>query len=100
MIKERLDTKYSTVDFDKYVTNYENDDLHIPDNILTVGIIVSYDMVWQKRSTGRIYDSLSGHGFIIGCSTGKVVALAVREKNVRNVRLLIKRYGQMHIIIL
>ena len=46
VIKERLGTKYSTVDVEKYVTNYENDDPNIPDDILTIGIIVSYDMGW------------------------------------------------------
>ena len=33
-------------------------------NLQHIGISISYDMGWQKRSTGRIYDSLSGHGFL------------------------------------
>ena len=80
VIKERLGNKYSTADVDKYICNFFNDDPDIPVDILTIGITVSYDMGWQKRSTGRIYDSLSGHGFMIGCSTGKVVDVAVRGK--------------------
>ena len=50
------------------------------DEIPTIPIAVSYDMGWQKRSGGRVYDSLSGHGFIIGCRTGKVVGMGVRKK--------------------
>jgi len=33
---------------------------------VTIGHTVSYDMGWSKRSTGKVYDSLSGHGFLIG----------------------------------
>ena len=29
-------------------------------------ITTSYDMGWQRRSTGRVYDSLSGHGYMVG----------------------------------
>ena len=46
----------------------------------TIAIIASYDMGWNQRATGRIYDSLSGHGFLIGCRSGKVIALGVRSK--------------------
>ena len=31
-----------------------------------VKLTVIYDMGWQKRSSGRRYDSSSGHAFIIG----------------------------------
>ena len=34
----------------------------------------------NKRSTGRIYDSLSGHGFIIGFSTNKVIGYGVSKE--------------------
>ena len=34
-------------------------------NLHHIGISISYDMGWQKRSTGRIYDSLSGHVFLL-----------------------------------
>ena len=73
VIKERLGNKYSTADVDKYICNFFNDDPDIPVDILTIGITVSYDMGWQKRSTGRIYDSLSRHGFMIGCSKAKLL---------------------------
>ena len=37
-------------------------------------------MGWNKRSTGRVYDSLSGHAFMIGCRSGKVISFGVRAK--------------------
>lgn len=37
-------------------------------------------MGWQKRSTGRLYDSLSGHGFIFGCKTGNIIGFCVKSK--------------------
>ena len=79
-IEAKLKGKYTSVEIEKYIENFINDDPDIPDDILQIGISVSYDMGWSKRSTGRVYDSLSGHGFMIGCSTGKVVAVAVRAK--------------------
>jgi hypothetical protein len=43
-------------------------------------LIVSYDMGWQKRSSGNRYDSHSGHVAAIGCKTRKPIALAVLSK--------------------
>ena len=40
---------------------------------IEVGITVSTDMGWQKRSSGNRYDSPSGHMFFIGAITKKVV---------------------------
>ena len=45
-----------------------------------------FDMGWQKRATGRVYDSLSSHGYMIGCSTGKVISMGV----------LCKKYSTCH----
>ena len=50
---------------------------------LTIGINVSFDMGWQKRSTGRNYDSRSGHAFLIGLNTKKVIASIVYSKECR-----------------
>ena len=46
-----------------------------------IGITVSFDMGWQKRSGGHIYDSLSGHGYFLGCLLGNVVYYGVIKKN-------------------
>ena len=37
-----------------------------------VKLTVTYDMGWHRRSYWRIYDSYSGHSFII-CGTSKVI---------------------------
>lgn len=45
-------------------------------NLLTpkeVPLTVSYDMGWNKRSSGNKYDSISGHDFIMGGFTKKVL---------------------------
>lgn len=41
---------------------------------------VSFDAGWQTRGSGRNYASLSGHGSMIGASTGQVFSYAVRCK--------------------
>ena len=58
---EELKTNEQLVLQDKI--NEMNPDL--PPTSLTM----SYDMGWQRRSGGRLYDSLSDHGFLIGCRT-------------------------------
>lgn len=45
-----------------------------------VNITVLYDMGWQKRNSGHNYDSLSGHAFMIGSHTGKIIAQSVLAK--------------------
>ena len=37
-------------------------------------------MGWQKKGTGHNYDSNSGHAYLIGCRTGKVVGMLVYSK--------------------
>ena len=59
---------------------YEHSIENIPADLKTVPVLVSYDMGWQKRSCGKVFDSLSGHGFFIGCRTKKVVSLGVLQK--------------------
>lgn len=45
-----------------------------------IGISITYDMGWQKRATGRIYDSLSGHGYFIGCLSKNIVRYGLMKK--------------------
>ena len=63
-IKHELTGDYSDADIEKHVMNYFNDLGFILDNIKLLPIIASYDMGWNKRSTGRVYDSLSGHAWL------------------------------------
>ena len=46
----------------------------VPAHILKIGITVLYDMGWSKRSTGKVYDSLSVHAFIM--DTERVMLLS------------------------
>jgi DNA polymerase III epsilon subunit-like protein len=48
-----------------------------------VPLTVQYDMCWQKRSSGRAYNSLSGVGSMIGRNTGKIVGYGLRCKSCR-----------------
>ena len=45
-----------------------------------IGISITYNMGWQKRATGRIYDSLSGHGYFIGCLSKNIVRYGLMKK--------------------
>jgi hypothetical protein len=45
-----------------------------------VGLAVSFDAGWQKRSSGNTYDSLSGHAAFYGQQTRLVIALAIMSK--------------------
>ena len=50
-------------------------------SISPVDITASYDMGWQKRSSGRSYNSRSGHGVLIGKATGKIMSYGSRITN-------------------
>ena len=45
-----------------------------------IGLTVSYDMGWNKRSSGNRYDSMSGHCFYIGCRTKKIISSHVTSR--------------------
>ena len=45
--------------------------------------IFKYDMGWQKRGSGRAYDSKSGVGTLIGNTSGKICAFGIRVSDCR-----------------
>ena len=47
---------------------------------LTVVLTISFDMGWSKRSSGNIYDSISGHTLKIGNLSDKMLTAAVFSK--------------------
>ena len=49
--------------------------------MLAVGSIVAYDMGWQNRSSGRRYDSSSGHAFIIGERSKGIIGMVLYSKD-------------------
>ncbi|XP_063448459.1 uncharacterized protein LOC134727990 [Mytilus trossulus] len=46
-------------------------------------LVVAVDAGWQKRGSGRAYDSKSGHCSMIGPETGKIINYSVRSKECR-----------------
>ena len=46
-------------------------------------LTVSFDMGWNKRSSGNRYDSLSGHAFYIGCLSQQIICAIVTAKQCR-----------------
>ena len=46
-----------------------------------IGLTVSFDMGWNKRSSGHKYDSISGHAFIIGVYTRRIIDYVVFSKS-------------------
>ena len=67
-MQHELENVYTKEVIDVAINNFLNGNYSsLPTDVLSIGISVSFDMGWQKRSTGRLYDSISGHGFIIGC---------------------------------
>ena len=80
-IRHELRTKYKLDTINSHIDAYclgKYDD--VPIEIQRIGISVSFDMGWQKRSTGRLYDSISGHGYLIGCRTNNMIAMGVKKK--------------------
>ena len=45
-----------------------------------VKLTVTYDMGWQKRSSGRRYDSSSGHAFIIEARSKGIIGMVLYPK--------------------
>ena len=44
------------------------------------GLTVCYDMGWNKRSSGRRYDSISGHGIVFGARSKKIISYRACSK--------------------
>ena len=59
-----------------------------------VALTISYDMGWNKRSSGHRYDSLSGHAFAIGEYTRRIIDCVVFSKkcNVCSLQLNQNKY--------
>ena len=46
-----------------------------------MGISINYDIGWRSmRSSGKRYNSLSGHAFLIGCICRKIIFAQVTSK--------------------
>ena len=56
-----------------------------------VKLTVTFDMGWKKRSSGRRYDSSSGHAFIIGASSKGIIGMVLYSKASRKCDAAYKR---------
>ena len=75
MEESRCDEIAATIGQDKF-KDWKNKKIKPEDVKLTV----SYDMGWNKRSSGTKYDSMSGHGFVLGSQTKRVLQFKVLSK--------------------
>ena len=46
-------------------------------------IVASYDMGWQRRGSGRTYNSMCGHGSLMGQETKQIIDYGYRCKSCR-----------------
>ena len=46
-----------------------------------IDLVCSFDFGWQQRGSGNIYNSLSGHGFLVGARSKKVIAVCFEHCN-------------------
>ena len=66
-------------ELEEVIQNTENTSVEMKKVLLTL----SYDMGWQRRSTGRRYNSLSGVGAMVGAETNKILNYGIRQKDCR-----------------
>jgi hypothetical protein len=55
----------------------------------------SYDMAWQQKGSGHVYNSLSGHGTFIGKHSRKVIALVMKCKTCSTCCAWKKKHGDL-----
>jgi hypothetical protein len=57
-------------------------------------IEASYDMAWQQKGSGHVYNSMSGHGTFIGRHSRKVIALVMKFKTCSTCVAWKKKHGE------
>ena len=81
-IKHLLKAEYSVEEIEGYMQGFEDGSCVLPPRFQPLPIVASYYMGWNKISTGRVYDSSSGHAFMIGCHSGNVISFGVLAKKI------------------
>lgn len=79
-IKHKLHGSYTYDEIDIYSLRVRCESRSLPDKIKMIPIVALYYTGWNKRSTGRVYNSLSGNTFLIGCRSGNVIHFDTRAK--------------------
>jgi hypothetical protein len=69
----------SEEDMQLWMEAIDNKDIRIGD-AWKPKVQASYDMAWQQKGSGHVYNSLSGHGTFIGRHSRKVIALVLKCK--------------------
>ena len=70
---------FDEVAFNSWKEAINNDDVDMANAILPE-IVVAADMGWQKRSSGRLYNSNTGHAVLVGKETRLPVAFSLKSK--------------------
>jgi hypothetical protein len=78
MMMEASDA-YDEHNFDLWKRSLEDKSLKLSANRMPK-VQASYDMAWQQKGSGHVYNSLSGHGVFIGMHSRKVIALVIKCK--------------------
>ena len=64
----------------RLTVNNENKYKQYKNKKITIALTVSFDMGWSKRSSGNIYDLISGRALKIGVLSDKILTAAVSSK--------------------
>ena len=72
-IKETIIGKNTLEHYNKWMSQ-------APEDREDIGLAISYDMGCNKCSSGHQYNSLSGHAFIIGCFTRRIIGCVIFSK--------------------
>ena len=64
-IEKELKGEYKPEEIHNYVQSFLDGKGELPVKLKPLPIVASYDMGWNKRSTGRVYNSPSRHAFMI-----------------------------------
>jgi len=84
-----LEDKYDGEELDRKKDDWNNKRLDNNSN----GLTVAYDMGWNKRSTGTRYDSISGHGIMVGGKSKKVIGFKAMSKDCSDCKVLKRKHG-------
>jgi hypothetical protein len=57
-----------------------SDDTVVLDSHRLPKVDASYDMAWQQKGSGHQYNSMSGHGCLIGSLTRRIIGIVIKSK--------------------
>ena len=75
-IQEARDEEIKETIGEELLAKYKNGDLSSSE----IQLVVIYDMGWNKQPSGHKYDSISGHGFLLGGNNRKIMNFRCMSK--------------------